>query len=153
MAKKTIRDYDLLSLHIGSMEDEEANYRQIMKEKSIQVPHEDYDAETKLNLEQEVAYTIIMERINSGRSGVFFIDGPRGTNKTFLYRVLLAQVRSRRLIALATTIFGVAAVILLGGRTTQSQFILPLNPNDTDFCGFSKQDETVELLREAFLIL
>ena len=29
-----------------------------------QAPHEDYDAETKLNPEQEVAYTIIMERIN-----------------------------------------------------------------------------------------
>ena len=50
MTKKTIYDYDLLSLHIGSMKDEEANYRQIMKEKLVQVPHEDYDAETKLNL-------------------------------------------------------------------------------------------------------
>ena len=50
MAKKIIRDYDLLSLHIGSMEDEKANYRQIVEEKSIQVPHEDYDAGTKLNL-------------------------------------------------------------------------------------------------------
>ena len=35
MAKKTIRDYDLLFLHIGSMEDKEANYRQIMREKSV----------------------------------------------------------------------------------------------------------------------
>ena len=42
-----------------------------MEEKSVQVPHEDYDAKTKLNLKQEVAFTIIMERINSGRSGVF----------------------------------------------------------------------------------
>ena len=50
MAKKIIRDYDLLSLHIGSMEDEKANYRQIMEEKIVQVPHEAYDAKTKLNL-------------------------------------------------------------------------------------------------------
>ena len=85
MTKKTICDYDLLSLHISSMEDEEANYRQIMEEKSVQVLHEDYDAETKLNLKQEVAFTIIIERINSGRSDDFFIDGPGGTSKTFLY--------------------------------------------------------------------
>ena len=85
MAKKTIRDYDLLSLHIGSMVDEEANYRQIMKEKLVQVPHEDYDAETKLNMKQEVAFTIIMKMINSGKSDAFLIDGPRGTSKTFLY--------------------------------------------------------------------
>ena len=48
MAKKTICDYDLFSLHIGSMEDKKANYRQIMEEKSVQVPHEDYDVKTKL---------------------------------------------------------------------------------------------------------
>ena len=68
----------------------------------------------------------------------FFIDGLRGTSKTFFYRTLLAQVRSRLLIALATTTFGVAAVILLGGRTTHSRFILSLNSNNTK--------ETAELL-------
>ena len=85
MAKKTIHDYDLLSLHIGSMEDEKTNYLQIMEEKSVQVPHENYDAKTKLNLKQEVAFTIIMEMINSGRNGIFFIDRPKGTGKTFFY--------------------------------------------------------------------
>ena len=138
MAKKTIRDYDLLSLHISSMEDEKTNYRQIMKEKSIQVPHKDYDAETKLNLKQKVTFTIIIEMINSGRSGVFFIDGPGGTGKIFLYRTLLVQMRLRRLIALATTTSGAATAILPEGRTTHSQFILPLNPNYIDFCDFSK---------------
>ena len=43
-----------------------------MEEKSVQVLHEDYDAKTKLNPEQKVAFTIIMERINSERSDVFF---------------------------------------------------------------------------------
>ena len=124
-----------------------------MKEKSVQVSHEDYDAEKKLNLKQKVAFTIIMERINLGRSSAFFIDGPGAIGKTFLYRALLAQVRSRRLIALATTTSRVAAVILLGGRTTHSRFILSFNPNDTNFCDFSKQDGTAELLRESFLII
>ena len=47
-----------------------------MKEKSIQVPYKNYDAETKLNPEQEIAFTIIMEMINSRKGGAFFIDGP-----------------------------------------------------------------------------
>ena len=81
----------------------------------MQVPHEDYDTETKLNSKQEITFIIIMEMINSRRSGAFFIDGLEGTSKTFLYRALLAQVRLRRLIALATTTSGVVAVILLGG--------------------------------------
>ena len=108
-----------------------------MEEKSVQVSHENYDAETKLNLKQKVAFTIIMEMINLGRSSAFFIDGPGGIGKTFFYRALLAQLRSRRLIALATT-SGVVAVTLLEGQTTHSRFILPLNPNDTNFFGFSK---------------
>ena len=140
MGKKTIRDYDLLFLHIGFMEDKEANYRKIIEEKSIQVLHEDYDAEIKLNLKQEVVFTIIMEMINSGRNDAFFIDELGGIGKIFFYRTLLAQVRSRRLIALATITSGVAAVILLGGRITHSQFVLPLNLNDTNFCDFSKQE-------------
>ena len=138
MRKKKICGYFLSSLHIGSMEDEETNYWQIKEEKSIQVPHEDYDAETKLKPEQKVVFTSIMKMINSGRSGDFFIDGPWDTGTIFLYRVLLAQVRSRRLITLATTTSVVVAAILFGGRTTHSRFVLPLNPNDIDFCGFSK---------------
>ena len=63
-----------------------------MKEKSVQVPYEDYDAETKLNPEQKIAFTIIMEMINSKISSAFFIDGPWGTGTTFFYRALLAQV-------------------------------------------------------------
>ena len=55
-----------------------------------------------------------MEMINSRRSGAFFIDGLRGTVKTFFYRTLLAQVRSRRSMALATSTSGVTAVILYG---------------------------------------
>ena len=76
--------------------------------------------------------------INSGRNDVFFIDGPGSTGKTILYRTLLAQVRSRRFIALAIATSDVGAAILLRDRTTHSRFVLPLNPNGTDFCDFSK---------------
>ena len=33
------------------MEDEKVNYRQIMEEKIVQVPHEDYDAKKKIKSE------------------------------------------------------------------------------------------------------
>ena len=58
--------------------------------RSVQVPHVDYDVETKLNLKQEVAFIIIMEMINSRTRDAFFIDRLGGTSKTFLYWVLLA---------------------------------------------------------------
>ena len=49
------------------------------------------------------------------------------TNKTgALYRALLADVRSKGFIALATATSGIAASILLGGRTAHSRFKIPI---------------------------
>uniref|UniRef100_A0A3Q7IG32 ATP-dependent DNA helicase n=1 Tax=Solanum lycopersicum TaxID=4081 RepID=A0A3Q7IG32_SOLLC len=60
-------------------------------------------------------YNIILERVYSNKSGVFFIDGPGGTGKTFLYRALLAAIRTKGFISLATASSGMAASILPGG--------------------------------------
>ncbi|KAD2392816.1 hypothetical protein E3N88_39793 [Mikania micrantha] len=58
--------------------------------------------------------------VDNDLSGVFFIDGPGGTGKTFLYKALLAEVRSRGLIALATASSGAAANNIPGGIKKQS---------------------------------
>ncbi|KAK4387584.1 hypothetical protein Sango_2365000 [Sesamum angolense] len=91
--------------------------REIQDEMSIQIPPEDYEAELKLNLEQHKAFSMIIDVIQKGKSGIFFIDGPGGTGKTFLYRALLAHLRSKKLMAIATATSGVAAAIMPGGRT------------------------------------
>nr|GEX21783.1 leucine-rich repeat transmembrane protein kinase protein [Tanacetum cinerariifolium] len=44
---------------------------------------------------------------------VFYIDGPGGTGKTYLYNALLAEIRSRGFIAIATATSGAAANIML----------------------------------------
>lgn len=71
------------------------------------------------------AYGIIIERIDGNKCGLFFIDGVGGTGKTFLYRALLAMVRSNGMIALATATLGVAASILPGGQIAHSRFQIP----------------------------
>ena len=47
---------------------------------------------------------------------VFFIDGPGGTGKTFLYNTLMSKVRSQSKIALGLASSGIAALLLPGGR-------------------------------------
>ncbi|XP_019256408.1 PREDICTED: uncharacterized protein LOC109234811 [Nicotiana attenuata] len=89
-------------------------------ERNIIVREEDLLLEIKLNTEQRKAYDTILHRIFSNKSGAFFVDGPGGTGKTFLYRALLAVVRSKCFVALATTSSGVAASILPGGGTAHS---------------------------------
>ena len=65
-----------------------------------------------LNSEQRAAYDEIMAAIDTDEGGLFFVDGPGGTGKTFLYRALLARVRSENKLAVATSTSTVAASIM-----------------------------------------
>jgi ATP-dependent DNA helicase PIF1 len=53
------------------------------------VNEEDKNLHESLNIEQFASYKTIMSTIGSPNLGVFFIDGPGGTGKTFLYRRFL----------------------------------------------------------------
>jgi ATP-dependent DNA helicase PIF1 len=48
-----------------------------------------------LNAEQKSAYDEIMAAVYNNQGGLFFVDGPGGTGKTFLYRALLANYVAR----------------------------------------------------------
>ncbi|XP_043259365.1 uncharacterized protein LOC122403185 [Colletes gigas] len=80
-----------------------------------------------LNPEQKIVYETLMKAIDNGNGGIFFIDAPGGTGKTFLISLLLATIRSRSQIALAVASSGIAATLLEGGRTAHSALKLPLN--------------------------
>ena len=81
------------------------------------------------------------------------MDGPGGTGKTYLYRALLAKVRSMDLIAVATATSGIAASIMPGGRTAHSRFKIPIKLTDNRMCSFTKQSGTTELLKQVSLII
>jgi hypothetical protein len=107
-----------------------------------------------LNEEQRVAYDEIISTIDSKRGGLFFVDGPGGTGKTFfLYRALLGTVRSQNKLVVATTTSGVATSIMHGGRTAHSRFKIPLTLNDKQGCDFIKQCGTAKLLQQTSLII
>ncbi|XP_071920797.1 uncharacterized protein [Coffea arabica] len=94
-----------------------------------------------------------MERVNTNKSGAFFIDGPGGTGKSFLYKALRATIRSKGDIALATTISGATASILSGGRIAHSGFKIPLHHETSSICNLSKQGAVSQLIKAAKLII
>jgi hypothetical protein len=104
-----------------------------------------------LNEEQQAIYTEIMYAVDSDHGGLFFVDGPSGTGKTYLYRALLTTCQNK--IPMATTTFGVATSIMPGGRTAHSRFKILLTLDDGAFCSFTKQSGTAKLLRTASLII
>ncbi len=47
----------------------------------------------QLNICQEIAITIVFNKVAQGEGVVFFIDDPGGSGKSFVYCVLLASVQ------------------------------------------------------------
>ncbi|PKA56688.1 ATP-dependent DNA helicase PIF1 [Apostasia shenzhenica] len=125
----------------------------VEQELSIQVSEEELKLVSLLNSDQRTIYDTIIKSINCEGMTAFFIDGPGGTGKSFLYRALLATIRNQKQIALATATSGVAASILPGGRTAHSRFKIPINMKEATTCNISKQSTTADLLRRAKLII
>jgi hypothetical protein len=127
--------------------------REIFEESSIYPNVDDVALEGSLNNEQRAAFDEIISAIDSTQGRVFFVDGPGGTGKTYLYKALLVKIRSQNKIAVATATSGIAASILPGGRTAHSRFKIPLTIEDDTFCSFTKQSGIAKLLRTTSLIL
>ncbi|XP_076927855.1 uncharacterized protein LOC143591556 [Bidens hawaiensis] len=126
-----------------------AMHREVQDEYMIVVEPEHLSARYSLNFDQKVVYDEIITHVDNDRPGLFFIDGPDGTGKTFVYKNLLAQVRSRGIIALATASSGAAANNMPGGRTSHSRFKIPINLNNNSMCKINHQSGTAELIRLA----
>ncbi|GAA0167790.1 hypothetical protein LIER_40445 [Lithospermum erythrorhizon] len=81
--------------------------REIASEKNIPVLDEHLRGIHKLNSQQKIAFDTIYNATTLDSGGVFFVDGPGGTGKSFLYTVLLAHIRSKRYIALIVAFSGI----------------------------------------------
>ncbi|XP_010233605.1 ATP-dependent DNA helicase PIF1-like [Brachypodium distachyon] len=127
--------------------------REIIEETSVEADQDHASLLLSLNPEQKYAYEKILSSVDSRDGGLFFVDGPGGTGKTFLYRTLLTKVRGEGKIAIATATSGVAASIMPGGRTAHSRFKIPLNIQEGGVCNFTKQSGTAKLLQKASLII
>ncbi|KAL5542376.1 hypothetical protein UlMin_010086 [Ulmus minor] len=149
---KNINQYHLVNYDIN-LSEEETFMKEINEELAITVSQEDLSCISTLNTEQKYAYDLILNKLLNNEAGAFFIDGPGGTGKTYLYRVLLVTFRSKKLIALATASSGVAAAIMPGGRTAHSRFKLPLDIEEKATCSVSKQSGLAKLLQTTKLII
>ena len=78
--------------------------------------------------------SVVMMRNLCMRGKAFFIDGPGGTGKTFLYSLLLARVRAEGQIALPVASSGIAALLLAGGKTAHSRLKIPVNVDEYSTC-------------------
>lgn len=106
------------------------------------------------NEKQREAFELIRHSLdNDEGSRCFFLDGPGGSGKTFLYRSLLSFVRGRGETALPFATTGIAAILLKGGRTAHSGFKLPVPLLETSVSSMRINSKEANVLKEAKLII
>ena len=108
----------------------------------------------KLNSEQAAVYTRVMNSVNNNLGETIALEAPGGTGKTFLTSTILANIRARGEVALATATSGIAATLLMNGRTIHSRFKVPIeNLSDKSYCNITKREATAELIRRCVLLV
>lgn len=105
--------------------------------------------------DQKYAYNTILDLVNQKTGGMFFLDAPGGTGKTFVINLLLAKLRQQSKIALAMASSGIAATLLHGGRTAHSTLKLPrdLTISTAPVCDIKRGTGQAKVLQECALIV
>ena len=83
----------------------------------------------------------------------FFLHGPAGTGKTFLYNCLCSYLRAQGKIVLCVASSGIAAQLLPGGRTAHSRFKIPLSNDINSVCNITPNSNLGELIQKTSLII
>jgi primosomal protein N' len=73
-----------------------------------------------LNDGQKIAFHTIIESVHTNQGKLIFVDGPRGTSKTYLWKAVTTKIWSEGKIVLVVASCGITALLLEGGRTTHS---------------------------------
>src|SRR6266487_1008704 len=96
--------------------------------------------QAKLNTDQSACFNTILAAITEDpEKAHFYLQGPGGTGKTFLYTTICHHFRGmgKKVLCVAST--GIAALLLPGGRTSHSAFRIPI-PTLDDSCSPIKKN-------------
>jgi hypothetical protein len=103
--------------------------------------------------QKEILDQVVSAIQPDGNGGLFFIDGPGGTGKTFVENLILAKVRSSGGVALSVASSGIAAILLNGGRTSHSRLKIPIEIHSESLCPIPAQSHLAALLKMTSLII
>ena len=106
-----------------------------------------------LNPDQKAAFDKILYAITERTGETFFLHGPGGTGKTYLYNTLCYKLRSDNKIVLCVASSGIAALLLKGGRTAHSCFKVPIPIHESSFCNIPKRSNLADLIRITDLVI
>lgn len=109
----------------------------------------------QLNTEQKNVFDAVINSVQSKAGGVFMIDAPAGSGKTFTMNAISADLRAKGNLVLCSASTGIAALLLPGGLTAHSTFKIPFGDNlvPGSVCNVKSESERGQVLRRADLII
>nr|GEV52724.1 ATP-dependent DNA helicase PIF1-like [Tanacetum cinerariifolium] len=102
-----------------------------------------------LNPEQRVIYEDIVQSVHNKKRQLLLCLWTRGTEKTFLYRIIISRLRSEQKIILAVASLGIASLLLPAGRTAHSRFVIPLELMENSTCGIKQNTQLAKHTKQA----
>ncbi|KAH9624148.1 hypothetical protein KSS87_012813 [Heliosperma pusillum] len=149
---RTLKSFGLQQLE--ELRDEEfRRTKDIIDALDAPIPKECVESRYKLNPGQQEAFDAIINHVHHRTGAAFFIDGPGGTGKTFLYNALYAEIRLMNKIVLPTATSGITASNIPSGRTAHSRFKIPIDSESSLSCDVPKQGSLAALIKETTLII
>ena len=110
-----------------------------------------------LSTKQRKIFDTVMNRlknvINYKNNKCYFIDGPGGSGKSYLLNTIITYLNQESISVLSVAWTGIAANLLINGRTSHITFKLPLNINDESTCNISSNSEYGIKLRNVKFII
>ncbi|KAJ8914507.1 hypothetical protein NQ315_002780 [Exocentrus adspersus] len=109
-----------------------------------------------LNPEQRVVYDRVLAAVHGGPDHAdryLMVNAAAGSGKSYLFRALIAQLRSEGLSVIVACPTGIAASIFKDGRTIHSTFKLPFDINETTTSSVTPTSEQGRAIAAASLII
>jgi PIF1-like helicase len=102
---------------------------------------------------QHAAFDAIVNAVETKSGQTFFLHGPGGTGKTYVYNTLCYFLHGQGKIVICVASSGIASLLLMGGQTSHSTFKIPIDIYEGSTCSIGKNSDLAKLIREADLII
>ena len=108
----------------------------------------------QLNPEQKLHFDNIVNAVlTAPETAQYYLQGPGGTGKTFLYKAICHHMRGLGKSVLCAASTGIAALLLPDGRTSHNRFAVPILLDDQSICNITKQSLRGKAFAEVDLII
>ncbi|XP_072071661.1 uncharacterized protein [Arachis hypogaea] len=125
----------------------------ILAYETNELTHTNLYTEQKMTHKQRLVFNEILNAVITDSGGFYFVYGHRGCSKAFICNGLSSTIRSRRKIVLNIASSRIVYLLLLGDRTDNSRFSIPITITNESTCNIKHGNLKAELLIQSSLII